>query len=475
LNLPKDILGCHELIKEQSVQNQNLQKQVNLLMAKVSELEDRLNKNSRNSDKPPSSDGLKKKNISPAFPRKKGKKNGGQQGHKGKTLEMSTRVDYIKLHLPTECDCGNDLDIVQAEVIEVRQVFDIPPPKLEITEHRKLQCSCDSCGNLMKGEFPQNVKAPVQYGNGVRSLVVLLNIAFKLPLKKIQTLFNDLFGYAINESTIINATQKCYQQLEASEKVIRKNLLEKLVAHFDETGLRVKGKLHWLHVCCDDLFTYLFVHCKRGKEALQDVASILPDFKNRAIHDCWSSYFNFTQCLHGICGAHLLRELTALEEKQIQWAIWFKRYLMTLYLMTDKGKSQLTTKQQEKAIQLFEKIWNHADRIEPPPKKSTSGRGKPKATKGRNLLIRLKKHQEAVLAFAFYKEVPFTNNQAERDLRPAKIKQKVAGSFRTLEGAQIYARIHGFISTTRKHQFSIFNELQTTFDGDNFLDSIKNS
>ena len=450
-----------------------MQEQVKLLLCKVAELEDRLNKNSRNSDKPPSSDGLKKPKISPAFPRKKNKKNGGQEGHKGKTLEMATTVDHIELHLPKNCFCGNHLDISQAQVLEVRQVFDIPPPKLEITEHRKLQCNCEYCGSLVKGEFPKNVKAPVQYGNGVRSLVVLLNIAFKLPIKKIKILFDDLFGYAINESTIINATQKCYQQLEESEQVIRKSLLQKLVAHFDETGLRVKGKLHWLHVCCTDLFTYLFVHGKRGKLALEDVASLLPDFKNRAIHDCWSSYFKFTQCLHGICGAHLLRELIALEEKEIQWAVWFKRYLMTLYLMTDKGKNQLTNQEKQKALQLFEKIWTHADHIEPPPKKSTSGRGKPKATKGRNLLIRLKKHQEAVLAFAFYKEVPFTNNQAERDLRPAKIKQKVAGSFRTLEGAQIYARIHGFVSTTRKHQFSIFKELQSTFDGENFLTKSK--
>ena len=173
--------------------------------------------------------------------------------------------------------------------------------------------------------------------------------------------------------------------------------------------------------------------------------------------------------MHGICGAHILRELTALEEKNTQWATWYKRYLLTLYYMSDEGKSQLNPKQQQKALALYNKIWTYADQAEPPPQKSATGRGRPKATKGRNLLIRLKKHQAAVLAFAFHKEVPFTNNQAERDLRPAKIKQKVAGSFRTLEGAKIYARIQGFLSTTRKHQFSVFNELKAALKGDTFL------
>lgn len=473
MELPNDIASCHALILEQQKEfkamQEQMQSQINMLLARVMELEDRLNKNSQNSNKPPSSDGLKKKNISPAFPRKKGKKTGGQLGHLGKTLEQSDQVDFCKPLLPTHCLCGQTLDITQSEIIEKRQVFDIPQPRLEITEYQKRRCTCKHCGHTNEGAFPKGVNAYVQYGIGVKSLVVLLNIAFQLPLKKIQTLFIDLFGYSINEKTIIGATQKCYDQLEQSEQVIKQSLLQKLVAHFDETGLRVFGKLHWLHTACNKMFTHLFVHAKRGKAALIDNDSILPLFKNWAIHDCWKSYFDFTNCLHGICGAHILRELTALEENQVQWAKWMKRYLITIYLMSDKGKNKLTEPQQQKALLLYNKIWEYADEIEPPPKKSTAGRGRPKATKGRNLLIRLNKHQSAVLAFAFHEEVPFTNNQAERDIRPAKTKQKIAGSFRTLEGAKIYARILGFVSTTRKHQFSIFKELKSTFDGDNFL------
>lgn len=455
MNLPNDIPSCHQVILD--------------LQAKIEELESRLNKNSSNSNKPPSSDGLAKPKIQPAFPRKKGKKAGGQPGHKGKTLELSTTPDHINPLLPSHCECGSILDKSKAEVLQVRQVFDVPVPKLAVTEHQQLACTCANCGSYNKGEFPAGVTARVQYGVGVRALVVLLNIAFNLPLKKIQSLFSDIYGYAINTSTILKATQDCYEQLQASEQVIKQSLLNQIVTHFDETGLRVAGQLHWLHTCCNSLFTYLFVHLKRGKEALLDTPSLLPDFKNWAIHDCWSSYFSFTHCKHGICGAHLLRELTALIQKDTQWAVWFKRYLLTLYYQSDQGKGQLNTLQQQKALLLFNKIWNYADQAEPPPVKTPGKRGRPKATKGRNLLNRLKQHQSEVLAFAFNKEVPFTNNQAERDLRPAKTKQKVAGSFRKLEGAKKYARIYGFISTTRKHQFSIFNELKKAFSGETFL------
>ena len=481
--LSNDISVLHALILSQQEQIGLLQKQnsilqeknillvkkVALLEEKVSELEERLSKNSTNSNKPPSSDGLSKKpKLKPAFPRKKGKKSGGQIGHEGKTLEFSLAPEHINQLLPNNCLCGKDLDIKKAEVIQIRQVFDLPEPKLEVTEYQKMGCTCTKCGLYNEGEFPTSVKAPVQYGVGVRALVVLLNVAFKLPLKKIQTLFVDLYGFAINENTIIQATKKCYDQLEQGEQIIKKNLLQSIVAHFDETGLRVAGKLHWLHTCCSNLFTYLFVHQKRGKGALLDKDSLLPDFKNWVIHDCWSSYFKFIECQHGLCGAHILRELVALEEKGIKWAIWFKRYLLTLYQMSDEGKNKLNKAQQQKALQLFDKTWEAANQIEPLPKKSSSGRGKPKGTKGRNLLIRLKKHQTALLAFAMNKEVPFTNNQAERDLRPAKTKQKVAGCFRTLQGAKIYARIFGFISTTRKHQFSVFKELKAAFQGDTF-------
>ncbi len=331
------ILLLQNQFVELQKQNAELQKQSKMLLARIEELESRLNKNSQNSNKPPSTDGLSKKpKRKPAFPRKKGKKQGGQKGHKGKTLEICQTPDHTNPLLPDTCSCGQPLDKSAAAILEIRQVIDLPEPKLEVTEHQKLGCTCSNCGAHNEGEFPKGVNARIQYGVGVRALVVLLNVCFKLPYKKIQTLFADLYGYSINQATIVRANKKCYEKLEQSEKVIKQNLLQSIVSHFDETGLRVSGKLHWLHTCCNGLFTYLFVHAKRGMKALQDVDSLLPDFKNWAIHDCWRSYFKFQQCLHGLCGAHLIREFVALEEKHIQWATWFKRYLLTLYYMSDQ-------------------------------------------------------------------------------------------------------------------------------------------
>lgn len=470
MNLPNDIPSCHELILLLQGQVEKLEKQNALLSSRISELEDRLNKNSRNSNKPPSSDGLEKKpKQRPAFDRKKGKKTGGQTGHIGKTLDFCASPDFIERHLPEKCVCGSLLNKSGADVVEKRQVFDLPAPKLEITEHQKLACSCSKCGELNEGIFPQEVKASVQYGVGVRSFIVLLNVAFKLPLKKISTLFADLYGYAVNDSTIIKAVEKSYHSLASSEAIIKKNILQSIVAHFDETGLRVESKLHWFHTCSTKLYTYFFIHGNRGKKALEDTVSLLPKFKNWAVHDCWRSYFKFDQCLHALCGAHILRELYALTEKEVKWACWFTRYLLCLYHLSEKGTKAIDASQKKKALLLFDKTWANADKIEPPPIKSKSGRGKPKGTKGRNLLIRLKNNQAALLAFAFQQDVPFTNNQAERDLRAVKTKQKIAGSFRTFQGAQFYARIFGFISTARKNQFSVFKELKLAFKGNTFL------
>lgn len=474
MNLPSDIPSCHALILEQQAQLKRQAVQLTKLMEKVAELEARLNKNSRNSHKPPSSDGLAKKpKRKPAFGHKRGKKYGGQPGHKGNTLKMVEVADHLNPLLPNHCSCGQALDPAEAKLIEVRQVFDLPEPKLEVTEHQKLGCSCPACGLYNEGQFPEGVNASVQYGVGIKALLVLLNVAFKLPIKKVQRLLGDLYGYAPNDRTIIEATRSCYEKLARSEKTIRERLKASLVAHFDETGMRVAGKLHWLHTACNKVFTYLFVHPKRGKKALDDEASILPAFNNWAVHDCWSSYFNFDHCLHAICGAHILRELEALKEKGVRWASWFQRYLLTLYHLTDQGKEQLSKKQRQKAEALFQTIWTCADQIEPPPQKKPGKKGRAKATKGRNLLIRFQKHQAALLAFAIHKEVPFTNNQAERDLRPAKLKQKVSGCFRTLEGAKIFARIHGFVSTTRKHQLNVFAELKAAFSENTFLDRQK--
>ena len=449
MNLPQDIESCHRLIIE--------------LAQRVAELEARLGQNSQNSSKPPASDGLKKR---PAFTRRLGGKNGGQPGHKGKTLQMVATPDFVETHAATTCKCGASLAQAQKQTLEKRQVFDLPEPKLEITEHQLQSCTCPCCGKTNTGEFPAGISARVQYGKGVKALTVLLATDYKMPLASISQLFHDLFGYELNEGTSLNAQAACQAALAASEAVIQQKLLESPVAHFDETGLRVQGKLHWLHNCSNPLYTYQFVHARRGVKALDDECSLLPHYHHWAVHDCWRSYLLYADCKHAVCGAHLVRELQGLIEQGSQWAIRMQDLLLYAYEKSEQSSAVVA----DVGIvrRQYQRICQQGEAEEPPPEQRYKGK-KPKKTKGRNLLERFVNYKDAVLAFAQHAQVPFTNNQAERDLRPAKIKQKVAGCFRTLYGAMSYARIISFISTARKHQCNIFKELIAVFNGYSFL------
>jgi transposase len=274
-----------------------------------------------------------------------------------------------------------------------------------------------------------------------------LNNDYKIPLEKIGRLMGDLWGCTFNESTAVSANAGMHEALLPVEEQIKAAVLASEVVHFDETGMRVEKKLHWFHVASTALFTCLFVHKKRGKEALESEASLLKDFTGRAVHDCWASYFDFRQCKHALCGAHLLRELTNLTENGSKWAPQMHRFMLQLYQASQRGTASAADP--PAWLSEFEHICQSADREEPPPRQGK--RGKPKNSKGRNLLNRLIKHQSEWLAFAFEQNVPFSNNQAERDIRCLKTKQKVATNFQTLTGAQHYARIQAFTSTLRKH------------------------
>ena len=444
-------------------ENSELKEENTALKSRISELEAQINSNSGNSSKPPSSDGYKKK---PAFPRKKKGKQGGQQGHKGRTLKQVEHPDKTVKHKPGPCDCGHVFSDEELSVAETRQVFDLPQPKLEVTTHQLLKGKCPGCGKWHKGIAPEGVNAPVQYGYGVKTLATLLNIDYRIPFKKLQILFSDLFGYAINESTVYSASRQCYVMLGPTEEVIKSGAVKSDATHADETGLRVAGKLHWLHTASSLLYTYLFVHEKRGKLAMDSEKSVLNRISGWLVHDCWSSYFKYHTMHHAICGAHILRELEGLiENGQSKWAKVFHVFLMHVYEMPFEER----VKRRQHIEYRFSRICSLGEKAEPPPRKTPGKKGRYKRTKGRNLVERLIREKEAVLAFAFNREVPFTNNLAERDIRPAKVKQKVSNCFRTLSGAEIYARIAGFVSTARKHDRNVFSELYSTFEGHNFI------
>ncbi len=455
-------------VRELEEENKILRQENIMLKSEVAELRARLESNSHNSNKPPSSDGYKKQSVKSGLPKDKISSQGGQKGHKGNTLQQVESPDKIVTCLPGICTCGHEFKEEQLILSEKRQVFDIPQPKLEITEYQIFKACCPVCGQEQRGAAPEGVNAPAQYGNKVKAFAVLLNVHYKLPFKKIQLLFRDLFGYPINESTISTAGEICYDKLEESEKVIMSKIVAEDVVHADETGLRTAGKLHWLHTATTRLYTYLFVHEKRGSGAIQSNKSILRDYIGWLVHDCRASYFNLGKLKHAICGAHILRELEGLiETRETKWAKVFKSFLLFVYKMPFEER----IKRRKDIESRYDRICDIGEKAESPPLKRTGRKGRYKRTKGRNLVERLIREKDAVLAFAFNKEIHFTNNLAERDIRPAKVKQKISNCFRTFKGAEIYARIEGFISTARKNERNIFSELCATFEGNNFLTS----
>jgi len=457
LEIPNDIAILKDIVSKLLSRIEDLEAENATLKSINADLLSRLNKNSKNSNKPPSTDGLAKK---PAFPRSQGKKTGGQLGHKGKTLEIVSHPDHTIVHHAEFCPCCSKIfssDDVE-QIVARRQVFDIPQPRLEVTEHQIGLITC--CQQEHKGSFPVAVGQPVQYGTKIKALSVLLNTDYKIPFEKISQLLSDLYSCSFNESTAISANQACFDALETVQESIKSKILQAQVTHFDETGMRVEAKLHWFHTASTILFTYLFVHAKRGAEALNSSESLIKDFTNWAIHDCWASYFEFKQCAHALCNAHILRELESLKEGGSKWAIEMQDLLLELFQLSQKATIIVPDK--DIWLQKYTQICQNGDQEEPPPAKGK--RGKPKSTKGRNLLKRLLLHQQGILAFAFIEHIPFTNNQAERDIRCLKTKQKVATSFRTFNGAKTYARIQSVVSTLRKHNMNVFQNLIKALD-----------
>jgi transposase len=438
-------------------ENAQLRRENAELKQKVTSLEIRLNQNSGNSHKPPSTDGFKKK---PALPKSKGKPSGGQAGHKGHYLEMVATPDEVVVHHASNCSCcGKSFTSHQVCYIEEkRQIFDMPPVKLQVTEHQLGVIYC--CGKAHTVSFPQQLKAPVAYGERLHAMASLLNTEYRLPMEKVSQLFADLWGCSYNESTLLSANNRLYEQLQPMEEDIKKKLLESAVLHVDESGMRVEGRLQWVHTACTALLCYLFVHPKRGREALYSRDSVLKDYHHRAIHDCWKIYFSFDKCQHALCNAHLIRELRGLQEQGSQWALEMEKLLLELYGEREKGH---LVANKSYWLEKYQLICQRAEEQEPIPE--AKGRGRPKNTKGRNLLVRLMEHKQAVLAFAFEPGVPFTNNLAEQAIRCVKIKQKVAMSFRTYRGAQVFARIQGFISTCRKQNMNAFQQLVEVLKG----------
>ena len=440
--------------------------QIAALLTRVAELERRLGLNSSNSGKPPSSDGLRKPARVASLRESSGKKPGGQKGHGGETLRQSADPDAIVDHFPTKCSaCGGALTPGMALAHAARQVHDLPEPRpLVVTEHRAHVCQCAGCGARTRGAFPEGVNAPVQYGAGIAAVAVYLLHQQLLPQKRLVALMADLFGVRIAAATIEAMSCACATRLKGFSETVRGFVAKAPVKHMDETGFRIGGKTQWLHVACTMLLTFYRTCAKRG--------SLLAGVEGIVVHDHWKPYYTMTGVLHALCNAHHLRELKALVEiEKEDWARRMQRLLRrachAANLARQRGvalKPGLIACIERRYDEIVAEGLAFHEKQTPLARAVTKCGGKtrgraPRRT-GHNLLLRFLTRRSDTLRFLRDPAVPFSNNEAERDVRMMKLRMKISGGFRSPEGAADFATIRSFLSTARKQGWNIIEALR---------------
>ena len=448
-------------IRIQELEKSNFELRALLIKAleRIAELERRLGLNSGNSSKPPSSDGFKRQDRTKSERSKSEKKSGGQKGHPGNTLEMSKDPKYKIVHEAIQCDgCGSCLKKVKSKQHTARQVFDLPVIQLEVTEHRAEEKQCPNCNKKVRAKFPESVSAPVQYGERVRSITTYLLHQHFIPEERVKTICEDVLGFSPATASIVQFGEELSESLTGFEGAVKEHVISSPVKHADETGYRVEGKTEWLHSLCTSTATWYETISGR-KRLLDGLSGIL-------VHDGLKSYFKQSGVLHALCNAHHLRELRALIDiEKERWARQMHRFLRCANRIKNSYQYGIVPSAiQQRCEACFQRILNcgisYHESLQPLTKPK---RGRTPLRIGHNLALRLKNHSDAVLRFLVIPEVPFTNNQAEQDLRMMKVKQKISGGFRSAHGADTFCRIRSFLSTMRKQRKNIINAISSVF------------
>ena len=442
------------------------------LREEIKKLKESANKDSNNSSKPPSTDnGFKEKEGEKA--KNTNKKRGGQKGNRSNNLKKSDNPDVIEILESFTCSkCNHDLLDVKVKSISSKQVFDIPPVKMKVTEFQQHKKVCPCCSTVNKPDFPDGLNAYVQYGDNIKTFIAYLNTYQMLPYERISELVEDFTSHKMSSGTIYNILENLHNKLETFEEKVKEELLKSAVIHVDETGTKVGAKLHWSHVVSTSILTYYMIHAKRGSEAIDDM-EILPLFDGIAVHDHWKSY-NKYECKHSFCNAHILRELNGIiENESVIWASDMHKLLTKmnnyLYSLKEKGKISPSKGRIQQFYQRYDDICKSAEKYYPPPTQTAKGKRKPKQSKGKNLLDRLVEYKDGTLRFFINLLVPFTNNLAERDLRMLKVKEKISGCFASFKGAEMFNRIRGFISTMKKNNRSALEELANVLKSKDYV------
>ena len=442
------------------------------LLTRVVALEEQQAKDSGNSSKPPSSDGYKKKPLQPmtvSLRKKTGKKVGGQPGHAGTTLEQAVEPDQVVVHRPDCCpDCQASLvDAALApESLVRRQGFEMPVPKVVVTEHQTPSLLCPGCGKSCRAAFPDGATQPVQYGPNLLGFATYLQGVHLLPFERCAQVVREVTGAPFSPGSLARALQTVHGVLAPFEVGVREALAHALVLHVDETGTRVAGKLqrhsklcsYWFHTRCTPLLTFLFRHERRGAVAVEDLLR----YTGILVSDFLSSYVKLS-CKHAYCGAHILRELVF--QAQVRKQGWAKALIDLLegavsacHQARESGTEGKGLADRGRLEAAYDRLVAEGLRENPPPLVG-------KATPAVNLLERLEAYKPSCLRFLSDLSVPFTNNQAERDLRMLKVKGKISGGFRTTEGADQYCRLRSYLATCRRQVLALLDCCPSLFNG----------
>jgi transposase len=440
------------------------------LEAEIAELRRQLGQNWQNSSKPPSTDSPFTKPAPKSLRRKSGRKPGGQPGHPGSTLTLVADPNERLRHEPGQCaGCGADLVAAPEVGMERRQVFDLPPMTVRVTEHQLIARRC-SCGTTTRGAPPAGVTAPVQYGPRITAIILYLYVGQFMSKKRTAQALAELFGTPVSEGTVATMTTRAADGLDGFLDQVKDRIVESETAGFDETGLRVAGKLHWVHCARTGRYTLITCHTKRGREGIDDMG-VLGRFRGVAVHDAWAPYDTYIESEHQLCCAHALRELQGVADTappDAQWC-WATQVSDALVAMQHLAADAITT---------------GADRIDPDALAEqvrryrsaaqiglteTAARSDKPMQKHNALARRLLDRQDNYLRFTTGRPIPADNNGSERDIRMIKLRQKVSGCLRTLTGAKQFCAIRSYLSTAAKHGRNFFDTLVMLAEGQPWL------
>ena len=460
--------------EEQSARIAELSAEIASLNQTIKELKEQLNKNSKNSSKPPSSDGLKKPavNKNKSLRESSGKKQGAQEGHDGVHLSVTSDPDHIENHMHSDCTgCPHRAECLSKACIkETRHEIDTVVT-VDVTAHNAIEVrECPLHGGVKTGSFPENIKATVQYGKNLQAMVVAFNTVGAVSINRTHEILSSVFNIPLATGTIKNMVTRCAESLKDTYERIRLKMTILGLVHCDETGSRVDGKTCWVHVASDQDYTYLTISQKRGQIGM-DAADVLPHVRGIIVHDCWGSYWKYQDVTHAICCAHLLRELNGVIENHPEqtWAVRFKKLLLDMKKVRDKAllseEDEVSYYHRHKFYKEYDAIIKTAYEENPLPETPAKKRGRKKKSKVLNLICRLDNYKESVCLFLKNLCVPFDNNQAERDLRMVKVKTKVSGCFRSEEGAQEYLTIMSYIGSASKHGINAFTAIREALNG----------